>query len=185
MPATTFTLAGDTMQLYVSSCNRKDETAYIALEGMTVFENGHVTINHGKVKAAFSFYEKAVWELEDFLNKLVDEKRVQRFNDHLATFNAVKELYPAIAIGGLKFSLNDCRYNSEHKGVYIDPQASVCTLFHELGHAFADVYYQTHTSDEALAWDTAKSLAIEVGYQWTVEDDQRMAGSLASYGIKL
>ena len=58
-------------------------------------------------------------------------------------------------------------------------------LLHEVGH---HLNYLAggwdYCQDDILAWDTAKSLAIEVGYEWSLDDDQWLKEGLEGYSFQ-
>jgi hypothetical protein len=109
-------------------------------------------------------------------------------------FEKARTLYPNVAKGGLhvgyeglaeEFNEYSCPSNSYGKetNFVLIVTDNVASLLHELGHAYAHIYYPSHLRDELLAWDTAKSLALEIGYEWTEADDAHMVHCLRSYGL--
>lgn len=152
--------------------------------GQTLFSNGEVIISpEGEVTARWQGCQSTLRRLERLIASVL-HKEAKR--EVLRTwFERATNLYPQVASGGLVF--NDTApyafYNDV--GCYISLQTDkpVCTLLHELGHAYAHTYYPSEVANEELAWDTAKSLAIELGYRWTEEDEGTMKRCLSSYGI--
>jgi hypothetical protein len=172
--------------MYPSSKIRKEETVCLT-NGKNFFSNGEVVISD-KCRCNLELYETAVWDLERLINPCVDSKRLAQMKEHQNVFNKVKMLYPSVAPGGLRFlykSYSYSYYDDLEKSVNMQLTKPVCICLHELGHAYNHVYSAENVADEILAWDTAKSLALEIGYEWTDLDEEWLVKSLASYGLSV
>lgn len=171
-------------QLFPSSYGKAAPSVCLT-EGRNAFDNGWVDLTSTGVKCKLHLYDTAVWRLQDLITGY--KEAVVKRSPYIELFDQVRELYPDIAPGGLVF--NDrccyCYYDEMLKCVSMQTDKPLSVLLHELGHAYAHAYYPSHVSDEELAWDTAKSLALEIGYQWTEADAKYMVQCLASYGITL
>lgn len=176
-------MSNEMLKLYPSSKQDKMLTVYIG-EGTNAFPNGEVHVTPTGVTCNLRLGTGV-----ECLERLIElcSKTQSARAPMMELFGKVRQLYPEVATGGLVFNntMPSCYYDEDQQLVSMQYVKPLCVLLHELGHAYAHTYYPSLVGDEALAWDTAKSLALEVGYNWTEDDDQTMVRCLASYGIDI